>query len=487
MPPASPPIPAPTTTPVHPPLSSKGRVSSREIWALTWPQALTMLCQFLIGFTDVVVAGRISPHLQGSLGIITQCQFFMLVLGIALINGGLAAMSQSLGARLFLRASRYVGLLFKTGALFCGLTLAVAYLFAPEILGLLRVPEEIYAQTLELWILFLPVLPASYLGFVTVAVFRAHKNVWIPLASAIVVCVVNAVADFGFGLGMFGLPDLGARGLIYASIVSVTLGGLFNLAVLVRGKMVSRQSFASWRWEKSAFPYILKVALPAAGTQLLWQSGYLVLFLITNTLPFDSVSAVNGLTAGMRIEGILFLPAMAFSFTGSILVGHCLGAGNPAEARRVGLRVIAAGAISMGIFSAMLFPFTAEVAAFVSPADQAVQGVAESYLKYNLIAIPFTVTSMIMSGLFTGAGATVFSLLAFSIGTWVVRLPLAWYIGHIVWQNASGVFVAMLCSQVVQASICLYLFLFRDWYRFASTAKRFTVTPAKARKEPDAR
>jgi MATE family multidrug resistance protein len=112
------------------------------------------------------------------------------------------------------------------------------------------------------------------------------------------------------------------------------------------------------------------------------------------------------------------------------------------------------------------------VAAFVAP-DPAVAEVATSYLFYNLIATPCTVTSMIMGGLFSGAGATLFSLMAFSIGTWGVRLPLAWYMGHVVWQNASGVFVAMLVSQVVQAGICLCLYLRGDWYRFASTARRF--------------
>lgn len=450
-----------------------GSVSSREIWALTWPQALTMLCQFLVGFTDVVVAGRIDPHLQGSLGIITQCQFFLLVLGIALVNGGLAAMSQSLGARLPMRAERYIGLLFKFGALFCALFIVLAYAFASEMLNLLHVPEPIYDRTLELWLLFLPVLPVSYLSFITVAVFRAHKNVWIPLASAIMVCVVNAVADCGFGLGMFGLPRIGAEGIIYASIGSIALGSFFNLAALVRMGLISPKSFASWRWERRALPYLLKVALPAAGTQLLWQAGYLALFIIINTLPVDSVSAVNGLTAGLRIEGILFLPAMAFSFTGAILVGHCLGAGNPGEARRVGLRVAVTGALSMGLCAALLFPFVAEIAAFVSPEDTNVQAIAANYLKFNLMATPFTGITMIMSGLFSGAGATIYSLLALGTGIWAVRLPLAWYMGHIVWQNASGVFLAMLVSQVVQSVICLYLFLFHNWYRFASTAKRF--------------
>lgn len=463
----------PQAAPQSAPRGGPGLVSSREIASLVWPQALTMLFQFLIGFTDVAVAGRIHSDLQGVIGIITQCQFFLLVIGMALVNGGVAAISQSLGARLGLRADRYTGLLFKAGALFCAVTMAVGFVFAEHLLALLQVPEEIYAETLELWLLFLPILPASYLTFITAAVFRARKNVRVPLSSAVLVCAVNAVADIGLGLGRFGLPNLGARGLIYASIFSVAAGGLFNLAILLHDRLLTRRSFASWRWERRAFLYILKVALPSGGSQILWQLGYMALFLITNTLPEDSVTAVNGLVAGLRIEGILFMPAMAFSFTGSILVGHCLGAGNPAEARRVGLRVTAGGTICMGLLAACIYPFVPEIAAFVSPGNISVQAVAASYLVFNLLATPCTVISMIMSGIFSGAGATLFSLTAFSVGTWLVRLPLAWYMGHIVWRSASGVFVAMLVSQAVQAGICLYLFFRRDWYRFASTARRF--------------
>jgi MATE family multidrug resistance protein len=54
---------------------------------------------------------------------------------------------------------------------------------------------------------------------------------------------------------------------------------------------------------------------------------------------------------------------------------------------------------------------------------------------------------------------------------------LAWYLGHIVWRDAFGVFLAMPASQIVQATFCLYLFLYRDWYRFASTAKRYKRPP----------
>ena len=453
--------------------ASSSRVSSREIWNLTWPQAVMMLFQFLVGFTDVVVAGRISSEVQATLGLITQCQFFLLVVVIALCNGGIAAMSQSLGARLPRRAERYVGLIFQVAFVLCVLTVLFGYFFRENLFNVLDVPTALRGLIDELWLIFLAIIPGNYLMTVTTAVFRAHKNVWVPLFSGIVVCVVNGFFDFGFGLGYFGLPNFGAHGIAWATLVAVSAGALFNIFILYKKQLVTSRSFAPFRWQRRALPYIAKVALPAGGLQILWQLGYLVLFYITSTLPDGSVIALAGLTAGMRIEAILFLPAFAFNSTGSVLVGHCLGAGNKSEARRVGLRVTGAGALSMSVAAAFLYPWLVPVIAFVVP-DPAVQPVALSYMHYNLVSTPFTVTSMIMSGIMTGAGATIYLMIIYSAATWCIRLPLAWYLGHIVWMEASGIFLAMLVSQIAQAASAMYVFLRLDWYRFASTAKRFT-------------
>lgn len=72
--------------------------------------------------------------------------------------------------------------------------------------------------------------------------------------------------------------------------------------------------------------------------QFLWQLGYLVLFGIVAALP-DSVSALAGLTAGMRIESILFMPAIAFNATASIMVGNALGAGKKRTPKKLGLQL----------------------------------------------------------------------------------------------------------------------------------------------------
>jgi MATE family multidrug resistance protein len=39
--------------------------------------------------------------------------------------------------------------------------------------------------------------------------------------------------------------------------------------------------------------------------------------------------------------------------------------------------------------------------------------------------------------------------------------------GHVVWRDAAGVFIAMLVSQVFQSSTMFWLFLTKDWSRFS--------------------
>ncbi len=452
--------------PLSPPPACSDRVSTAEIWHLTWPQLLMMCFQFMVGLTDVWVAGKIHRDVQAVLGIVIQCQFILLIIGTATANASVAAMSQSLGAGLPDRARRYAGLILKIGLVFSLIALGLALALRREILLLLQVPQEILPLAENFWQIFLIVLPSHYLLAMTGAMFRARKSVYIPLLTAFMAFMINLFASTGFGLGYWGFPNLGARGIAWATLVSITSMALLNLAVLVRQDFINRNAFAPFKWEKKALPYLVRVALPAGGMQFSWQLGYMVLFAVVASLPFDSVDALAGMAAGMRVESMLFLPAVAFSMTGSILVGHCLGAGNKAEAKRVGWRLILGGAGSMTLAAVALWPFLQDLAAFIAP-DPGAQANALVYLRYNLLATPFSVISMCLGGVMTGAGAAIYTFVVFGIAIWLVRLPLAYVFGHLVWQASDGVFMGMFVSQVFQASIILYLFQTRDWARFA--------------------
>ncbi|SIO34592.1 MATE family efflux transporter [Halodesulfovibrio marinisediminis] len=451
--------------------------SYKAIWNLAWPQILMMMFHFFIGFVDVWVAGQINPNVQAALGMISQTSMFFFVIAIAIGNGCVAAISQSLGAGLHDRAARYVGLVVILG-LFCGLCISgLGWVFRHVFLGILQTPEEIYPIAMYFLKIYLVLLPVYYVFIITNAVFRAKMMVFVPMRSIAIVAIVNAIADLGFGLGWFGFPEFGYKGVAWATLLSVAGGTIYNFSVLVGSEILVKRSFAPLRWVRCALPYLVKVAAPAGGTQALWHTGYIVLFAIVASLPFNAVEALAGLAAGMRIESLLFLPAFAFNMTASILIGHFLGAGNKVEAKRVGLRILGVACGIMSLIAIGFWPFIQPMAKFLAP-EPGVTVQAAVYLKYNIISIPFTVASMTLGGIMTGAGATIYNFWVYSSASWLVRLPVAYVLGHLVFKDAEGVYIAMLISQAFQSTTMFYIFMRRDWYRFSMVKRKNSTAPA---------
>lgn len=65
-------------------------------------------------------------------------------------------------------------------------------------------------------------------------------------------------------------------------------------------------------------------------------------------------------------------------------------------------------------------------------------------------------------------------MVSFSFAVWAVRLPIAWLFGHIIWQDASGVFLSTFVSQVVHVAFALMGHAARNWTRFALAVRPHT-------------
>ena len=442
------------------------RARLQSIWELTWPQLTMMSCQFLIGITDVWAGGRIGPETQAAIGLISQCQMVFMALAIAASGGVVATVSQSLGAGRALRARRYV-VLTVGGCIGAAVALAVAAnLFRAPLLVLMRTPEAVIPSASLFLTVCIWSLPGQYAMSVGAAVFRAAKSVRKPLVPAMAACVVNVFGDLAFGLGWWGFPAYGAAGVAWSTFISVNGAGAVMLVLLARNGLLVRKAVPSRVWIRKGAPYLIKVAAPALGTSLLWQVGYMVLLMLTATLPTGSVAALAGLTAGLRVEALLFLPPVAFNMTASVLVGHALGRRDRDEARRVLFQILIMGCSVMSLVGACMWPWRAEIAAEFST-DPAVRAEIVSYLTYNILSVPFTAASVITTGALSGAGATVYPMLAYSFSVWGVRLPVAWVFGHVLWESSEGIYLSMLVSQMAQSSTLVWVAARLNWMRFA--------------------
>jgi Na+-driven multidrug efflux pump len=295
--------------------------------------------------------------------------------------------------------------------------------------------------------------------------------VMLPLASMVLVCLVNAWLDLGLGLGWWGMPEWGYLGVAWSTFWSVTGGLALNLILMRRAGLLYSGAWPPMRWVRRAWAYMFKVAWPSGLMQVLWHTGYLVVLAIVGGLPFGAVAALAGFATGARIESGVVLPAFAFNLSASIMVGHALGAGRPREAKRMGYRIWALGAGIMSLLTIGLWPCLAYLAGLFTT-DAAVAAQTVSYLRYNLLAVPFTTTTMIMAGALTGAGATMYTMAIFGLAIWGVRLPVAWWLGIKVWGSADGVWLSMLVSQIFQALVLLAVFQFKNWAKFSMIKPR---------------
>ena len=60
----------------------------------------------------------------------------------------------------------------------------------------------------------------------------------------------------------------------------------------------------------------------------------------------------------------------------------------------------------------------------------------------------------------------------FGTAAWLVRLPLAYVLGHLVLKSANGVWMAMFASVLVQCATMLYFYHYKDWYQFTLRKNR---------------
>ena len=61
---------------------------------------------------------------------------------------------------------------------------------------------------------------------------------------------------------------------------------------------------------------------------------------------------------------------------------------------------------------------------------------------------------------------------SYALAVWGVRLPLSWWLGHVVLRSSAGVYWAMIASQLVQCAMLLWVLLRVDWKRFALGSSR---------------
>jgi MATE family multidrug resistance protein len=423
-------------------------------WSISWPMTLIMFFEFLIGITDVYIAGKGGKEIQATYGFVIQLYFIFIVIANALTVGSVSLVSRlyTSGNKRELTQAIFSSVVTATVA---GIILAlVSFVSSPVIIHILNLPEELKHFGEPFIKIYAVGLPFHYELINCNGILRSCNRIKTSLKTMAFVCLLNITLNF---LLVFHTP-LSFRGIALATTASVFIGGIVNLIhvnrVMARGMEME--------FSVNLARKMILIGWPVGLLQILWQLASMVLFLILSALSESRVEILAALTMGLRIESAIYLPAFAFNMANAVVVGNLLGAQKKEEAFWSGM---VTAAIGVGVVTLMVILVIANARWIVSSLSQHPIVMRESvkYIYISMISEPFMAWGIILGGGLNGAGDTKSVMLRVSLSLWLVRIPLSYVFVILLGWGAASVWWCMNLSQFVQAFLISKRYLSKRW------------------------
>jgi putative MATE family efflux protein len=458
------------------------REIDREIWAMAWPAMLSLIVVNLVDIVDVALVGRLGRQTVAAWGYATQSvnlvETLIQSVGIACV----ALVARAIGAGDALRARRALAasMLVAEGVALVGFLLSV---FAPRaILGWLEASPDVIEIAVPYFRLFAGAMLLYAAAFMFECRLRAHKNTRLPMAVAFTVMSVKGVLSLTLIFGALGFPRLGLVGAGVATFTAHAVGLLLYVVQTRRADLTGgapsadgtgRRERGSWglgglRGFSDVLVDVALVSLPSMGERLIMSLALLTYFKL---LSGYGSAAVAAYAIGVRLLSISWVPGLGFGAAASTFVGHALGAGDSARARRVGSRSLTQAFLVMCTVG-VVFLFLRHPLADAFTQDERIADSLAPFMMMLAIAQPFMGVHFTLAGVLRGSGDTITPLVGAAVGNWGFRVPLAWLSAHVFGARLTWVWAALIADHFARMVINGSVFLFGRWDRRVGAAAR---------------
>jgi putative MATE family efflux protein len=419
---------------------------------VSWPLTLIMVFEFLIGLTDVYIAGKVSKEIQATYGFVIQLYFILIVIANALTVGTVSVVSRlySSGDKTELTKAVFSSLVTAVGA---GIVLAVTGIFlSPGMIRLLNIPKELKQFAIPFIEIYALGLIFHYLLINCNGILRSCQMVKRSLKTMALVCVINIALNFFLVFH----TSLSFKGIAAATASSVFIGSMINLAY-VRKVMIGEKNFSINMVKK-----MVGIGWPIGMLQVLWQLSSMVLFLILSALPEHRVEILAALTTGLRIESVIYLPVFGFNMANAVIVGNLLGEKRKEDVFRSGFITAAIGVLIVTMMVIAVILNARWIASFLSDNEIVIRE-SMKYIYVSMISEPFMAWGIILGGGLNGAGDTKSVMIRVALSVWFVRIPLSYIFVVFFGFGPISVWWSMNISQFVQAFLMSKRYFDREW------------------------
>ena len=440
-----------------------GRISTVLV-QFALPFLAASFLQSIYGAVDLFVVGRyvdsaaVSAVSIGSQTMVLATAF---VQGISM--GGTVLIGYRIGQGDDVGTGRAVG---NTAFLFALLALILTpamLLSCRALTSLMQTPGE----AVEGCVTYMTICSAGLpfiIGYNAVSgIYRGTGDSRTPVIFIAIACMVNIVLDF-FLVGYVGM---GAAGAAIATVAAQAVSFLFGLAHMVKKGFFFPVTRESFRPNRTDIGQILKVGLPLSAQDVLVHFSFMAITAIINTLGLTASAAVG---VSEKLMSFAFLIPSAFSSAVATIVAQNIGAGQKKRATEA----LAWGigySLVCGIIVCILCQIIPETLAGIFSKDEAVITASAQYISTFSIDCILTAFVFNINAYLNGNGRSIVCFAHSMVATFLVRLPLTWYLVRFSEESLRPMGLAAPAASLMSIIICI-VYLRRLEKRSADAAGR---------------
>jgi len=437
-----------------------GQEWKRELVALTKlaiPVVLSELGWMAQGVVDTIMVGRLGPAAIGAVAVGNAVFYTPSLFGIGLLLGLDTMVAQAYGRKDFDDCHRWLAQGIYLAAFITPVLMVILFCasFAYTRVGI--VPEVAAPATSYLRLLNWSILPLLIYG-ASRRYLQGVGQVRVITLTYIAANLLNWGGNWALIYGHLGFPAMGVPGSALSTVIA-----RISMAV-------SLMAFA-WRYERKRghplfkhwagpqldrIKQLCRLGLPAAGQITLEVGAWNVATLSAGWL---SPVALATHQIAINYASITYMVPLGISAAAAVSVGHAVGAGDKARARRAGWLALALGSGFM-LLAGIVFFVAPKPLIELFTHDPRVLAVGPSLLWIAAAFQIFDGVQTVCTGALRGLGETRAPMIANFVGYWILGLPLGLILCFILKWGVYGMWIGLTLALVVISSILL-----RRWYQ----------------------
>lgn len=424
----------------------------RTVVTLAVPVVLSEIGWMLQGVVDTIMVGRLGPAAIGAVALGNAVCYTPSLFGVGLMLGLDTMVAQAYGRSDHDECHRWMAQGVYLAAI---ATPFIMLLLVAASIGFIHfgITAEVAAPAgAYLRILLWGTLPLLlYSG--TRRYLQGVGQVRVITVTYVFANLINWFGNWVLIYGKLGFPVLGVRG----SAISTVASRIFMAAALL--------GFA-WRYERRrghplfrhwAGPQIARLrelarlGLPAAG-QILMEVG--AWGLATFGVGYLTPVALATHQIVLNYASMTYMVPLGISSAAAVSVGHAVGAGDPARARRAGWISLALGTGFMTLAAIVLVLIPGPLIELYTH-DARVLAVGPTLLAIVAAFQIFDGIQIVSTGSLRGLGETRMPMLANFVGYWILGLPLGFFLCFGVHWGLYGVWIGLTLALIVIATLLI--------------------------------